>query len=58
MMKERERKRKCERKRERKEGRKDTILGEQLTKEQGEGEYPKKVALKLTSKGVGSAIPM
>ena len=43
-------------KRERKEGRKDTILGEQLTKEQGEGKYPKKVALKLTSKGVGSAI--
>lgn len=55
-MKERERKRKRERKRERKEGRKDTILGEQLTKEQGEGKYPKKVALKLTSKGVGSAI--
>ena len=55
-MKERERKRKRERKRERKEGRKDTILGEQLTKEQGEGKYPKKVALKLTSKGIGSAI--
>lgn len=57
MMKEKERERENARER-RKEGRKDTILGEQLTKEQGEGKYPKKVALKLTSKGVGSAIPM
>ena len=55
--KEKEKMREREREREkRKEGRKNTILGEQLTKEQGEGKYPKKVALKLTSKGVGSAI--
>ena len=53
---EEEKMRERERERERKEGRKNTILGEQLTKEQGEGKYPKKVALKLTSKGVGSAI--